>query len=125
MAAAATGRPGMNDGVADPKSENSAQQPAYAQNEFRSIKEDILVLVGICTHLGRAPDFMPEVKPQNFDPNWTGGYFCPCHKSRYDLAGRVYKGQPAPANLPVPPYRFIDDNNIMVGEDPTDAKGAA
>ena len=97
--------PKMDALVADPKSANTDQQPKYAQNEHRSIKPEILVLVGVCTHLGCAPDFVPEIKPEPFDPDWKGGYFCPCHKSRYDLAGRVYKSMPAPANLPVPPYR--------------------
>lgn len=111
----------LDGAVADPKS-LADQQPKYAQNEYRSIKPEIAVLVGVCTHLGCAPDFLPEVKPQPFDANWKGGYFCPCHKSRYDLAGRVLKAQPAPANLPVPPYHFIDDNTVEVGVDP---KGAA
>lgn len=108
--------------VADPKSADAAQQPVYAQNEHRSIKPEILVLVGVCTHLGCAPDYVPEIKPEPFDAQWKGGYFCPCHKSKYDLAGRVYKGMPAPANLPVPPYHFQDDNTLVIGVDP---KGAA
>ena len=108
--------------LADPNSTNADQQPKYAQNPTRSIKPEISVLVGVCTHLGCAPEFLPEVKPEPFDPNWKGGYFCPCHKSRYDLAGRVFKSQPAPANLPVPPYRFVDDNTLEIG---VDQKGAA
>ena len=107
--------------LADPQSAAS-DQPKYAQNPTRSIKPEISVLVGVCTHLGCAPEFLPEVKPQPFDPNWKGGYFCPCHKSRYDLAGRVYKAQPAPANLPVPPYHFESDTMLVIGVDP---KGAA
>ncbi len=110
--------PGMNELVADPSSQNADQQPTYAQNDFRSIKPEFLVLIGVCTHLGCAPDFMPEVKPQVFDADWKGGYFCPCHKSRYDLSGRVYKSQPAPANLPVPPYRFDNDSTLVIGLDP-------
>ena len=111
------------DGIlADPASANADQQPAYAQNPTRSIKPEISVLVGVCTHLGCAPEFLPEVKPEPFDPDWKGGYFCPCHKSRYDLAGRVYKAQPAPANLPVPPYHFESDTMLVIGVDP---KGAA
>ncbi len=109
----------------DPRSDNTDQQPAYAKNEWRSIKPEILVLVAVCTHLGCAPEFVPELKPQPFDPNWKGGYFCPCHKSRYDLAGRVYQGMPAPANLPVPPYHFEDDATLVIGVDPANAKGAA
>ena len=108
--------------LADPGSANVDQQPKYAQNATRSIKPEISVLVGVCTHLGCAPEFLPEVKPEPFDPDWKGGYFCPCHKSRYDLAGRVLKGQPAPANLPVPPYYFEDDSMLVIGIDP---KGAA
>ena len=81
----------------------------------------LLVLVGVCTHLGCAPEFLPEVKPQPFDAEWKGGYFCPCHKSKYDIAGRVYKSQPAPLALPVPPYHFQDDNTLVIGVAPTGA----
>ena len=116
--------PQMDPLLLDPKSENTDQQPAYAQNEWRSIKPEILVLVAVCTHLGCAPEFVPELKPQPFDPNWKGGYFCPCHKSRYDLAGRVFQAQPAPANLPVPPYHFEGDSTVVIGVDPASA-GAA
>ena len=112
--------------LADPQSAAS-DQPKYAQNPTRSIKPEISVLVGVCTHLGCAPEFLPEVKPEPFDPDWKGGYFCPCHKSRYDLAGRVFKAQPAPANLPVPPYHFIGDTTLEIGVDPTSSNstGAA
>jgi ubiquinol-cytochrome c reductase iron-sulfur subunit len=107
----------------DPKSENAAQQPEYAKNEYRSIKPEWLVVTGICTHLGCVPDFFPELKPEPFDPQWKGGFYCPCHKSRYDMAGRVYDGVPAPANLAVPKYHFVDDTHILIGVDPD--KGAA
>ena len=107
--------------LADPASGNVDQQPTYAQNPTRSIKPEISVLVGVCTHLGCAPEFLPEVKPEPFDPDWKGGFFCPCHKSRYDLAGRVFQGVPAPKNLPVPPYHFIDDSTIQIGVDPKEA----
>ena len=107
----------------DPKSDNTAQQPEYAKNEHRSIKPEWLVVTGICTHLGCVPDFFPELKPEPFDPEWKGGFYCPCHKSRYDMAGRVYDGVPAPANLAVPPYKFLDDSRIMIGVNPTE--GAA
>ena len=107
--------------LADPQSAAS-DQPKYAQNPTRSIKPEISVLVGVCTHLGCAPEFLPEVKPEPFDPDWKGGYFCPCHKSRYDLAGLVLKAQPAPLNLPVPPYHFESDTMLVIGVDP---KGAA
>jgi ubiquinol-cytochrome c reductase iron-sulfur subunit len=119
--------PTMDGLLLDPKSDNTDQQPEYAKNEFRSIKPEYMVLVAVCTHLGCAPEFIPELKPQPFDPEWKGGYFCPCHKSRYDLAGRVFQGMPAPANLPVPPYHFENDATIVIGVDPASAKstGAA
>jgi ubiquinol-cytochrome c reductase iron-sulfur subunit len=101
----------------DPKSGNMEQQPKYATNGFRSIKPEVLVLVGSCTHLGCSPKFFPEVKPENWDSQWQGGFFCPCHNSKFDMAGRVYQGSPAPTNLVVPPYRFVDDNTIVIGED--------
>ena len=107
---------GMTDVVADPESQASVQ-PTYVDPQVRSIKPELLVLVGLCTHLGCAPTFRPEVAPQDLGPEWKGGYFCPCHGSRYDLAGRVYKAQPAPLNLPVPPHRYETDDVIVVGED--------
>ena len=110
--------PSLDGLLLDPKSDNSDQQPAYAKNATRSIRPDLMVLIGVCTHLGCAPEFKPEIKPEPFDPEWKGGYFCPCHKSRYDSAGRVFKGMPAPANLPVPPYHFENDNTIVIGVDP-------
>ncbi len=100
----------------DPDSEEP-QQPAYARNEYRSIKKDILVLVGVCTHLGCAPEFRPEVAPEDLGPQWPGGFFCACHGSKFDLAGRVYKGVPAPLNLPVPPHRYLADTVILIGDD--------
>ena len=109
--------PQLNAAVVDPQSTNPDQTPAYARNQTRSIKPEILVLVGVCTHLGCAPEFLPQIQPQAFDANWKGGYFCPCHKSKYDAAGRVYLAQPAPAALPVPPHRFVDDNTIEIGVD--------
>ena len=97
------------------------QQPKYAQNETRSIKPEWLVMIGICTHLGCVPDFYGEIKPEPFDPNWKGGYYCPCHHSRYDIAGRVYKNVPAPKNMQVPPYHFVDDTTVQIGVDPKEA----
>lgn len=105
----------------DPNSEVLEQQPPYARNPARALKPEIAVLVGICTHLGCSPLFEPEVKPQPFDARWKGGFFCPCHGSRFDLAGRVYQGVPAPTNLKVPPYRFVDDRFIEVGVHPEGA----
>jgi len=115
--------PLLKDRLRDPDS-TADQQPKFAQNETRSYKDkpQWLVVIGICTHLGCSPDFVPEIKPEPFDPDWKGGFFCPCHKSRYDISGRVFQGVPAPANLVVPPYNFVDDKHIMVGVGP---KGAA
>ena len=115
--------PVVDSRLVDPKSDGASagQQPKYAQNEARSIKPEWLVIVGICTHLGCVPEFVPEIKPEPFDPNWKGGFYCPCHKSRYDLAGRVFNGVPAPKNLQVPPYHFIDDSTIQIGVDPKEA----
>jgi ubiquinol-cytochrome c reductase iron-sulfur subunit len=92
------------------------QQPTYAQNWHRSIQPEYSILVGICTHLGCIPEYMPQ--PNSLMPGWIGGYFCPCHGSRYDLAGRVYSGVPAPYNLPVPPYRFVSKTMVRIGENP-------
>lgn len=105
----------------DPNSENTDQQPEYARNEHRSIRPEILVLVAFCTHLGCIPTFRPELLPQPFDADWKGGFYCPCHNSRFDMAGRVYGGVPAPTNLAVPPYHFADENRIVVGVDPEEA----
>lgn len=106
----------------DPNSDNPEQQPEYARNQHRSIRPEIAVLVGTCTHLGCSPLFRPELQPEPFDTEWKGGFYCPCHNSRFDMAGRVYEGVPAPTNLRVPPYHFVDDNRIVIGVDP---KGAA
>ena len=101
----------------DPASENADQQPAYAQNANRSIKPEILVLVGICTHLGCSPTFRPDIGAADLGgDSWLGGFFCPCHSSRFDLAGRVFQGVPAPTNLVVPPHKYLSDNVILVGE---------
>jgi ubiquinol-cytochrome c reductase iron-sulfur subunit len=94
------------------------QQPAYAANWSRSIKPEILVIVGVCTHLGCIPLFDPQPNATDPAPDWPGGFFCPCHGSKYDLAGRVFQGVPAPYNLPVPPYHFPDDKTVRVGENP-------
>lgn len=102
----------VTDLLRDPKSEDKGQQPEYAVNEYRSIKPEFLVVEGSCTHLGCAP--LPEFQVGPAD-DWFGGFFCPCHGSRFDLAGRVYKGVPAPTNLRVPPYRFLREDVIMIG----------
>lgn len=95
----------------DPASDDS-NQPAYAKNEYRSIKPEYLVVVGICTHLGCSPTYRPEVTA-----DWMGGFFCPCHGSKFDIAGRVFAGVPAPTNLEIPPYRFVTDGVLLIGED--------
>lgn len=105
-----------NDRLADPESERE-QQPTYAKNDTRSIKPDVLVLIGLCTHLSCSPKFRPAIEPQQFDSEWIGGFFCPCHGSKFDLAGRVYAGVPAPSNLEVPPHFYESDSVIVIGED--------
>ncbi len=102
--------------LADPHSK-VVQQPDYAANWHRSVKPEYLVLVGVCTHLGCIPTFQPD--KGSVDASWPGGYFCPCHGSKYDLSGRVYSGVPAPYNLPVPPYTFTNDKTIRVGDNPS------
>jgi ubiquinol-cytochrome c reductase iron-sulfur subunit len=106
----------MNDRLADPESLRE-QQPVYAQNDTRSIKPAVLVLVGLCTHLSCSPKFRPAIEPEVFDEEWIGGFFCPCHGSKFDLAGRVYSGVPAPSNLEVPPHFYETDSVIVIGED--------
>ncbi len=106
----------LSDELRDPDSE-APQQPPYARNPYRSVKPEIFVAIGICTHLGCAPTYRPEVGPADLGADWPGGFFCPCHGSRFDLAGRVYKGVPAPTNLEVPPYRFLSDTTLLIGSD--------
>jgi ubiquinol-cytochrome c reductase iron-sulfur subunit len=101
----------------DPASDNIDQQPDYAKNQYRSVKPEILVLVGICTHLGCSPTFRPDIAPADLGEDWLGGFFCPCHSSRFDMAGRVFQGVPAPTNLSVPPHYYVSDNGILVGKD--------
>ena len=105
----------VEDRLRDPDSDESIQ-PASSKNRDRSIKPEIFLAVGICTHLGCSPTYRPEVAPKDLGKNWKGGFFCPCHGSRFDLAGRVYKGVPAPTNLEIPPYRYLSDTRILVGE---------
>jgi ubiquinol-cytochrome c reductase iron-sulfur subunit len=100
----------------DPES-NESDQPPYAKNEARAIKPEYLVLVGVCTHLGCAPLEKPTPGDVTVSADWPGGFFCPCHGSKFDLAGRVFKDVPAPTNLPVPPYRFVSDTRILIGAD--------
>ena len=111
-----TALPSLDEQLRDPASVDP-QQPEYAQNGTRSIKPEILIAVGICTHLGCSPSFVPEALPQPYDPDWKGGFFCPCHGSKFDLAGRVYKGVPAPLNLEVPPHAYISETLVLIGDD--------
>ncbi len=106
--------------ASDPKSE-VPQQPEYAKNEYRSIKPEIAVLVGVCTHLGCSPQFKSVDAKADMGQDWAGGFFCPCHGSKFDFAGRVFQGSPAPINLQVPPYKFVGDAKIVIGDD---TKGA-
>ena len=109
-----------DDQLADPKSD-MPQQPDYCKNANRSIKPEFLVAVGICTHLGCSPTFRKDVGAADLGADWPGGFFCPCHGSRFDLAARVYKGVPAPTNLVIPPHQYLSDAKLLIG---VDAKGA-
>lgn len=112
-----------NDLLVDPDSKVTSQQPAYADNATRSRKPEILVVLGVCTHLGCSPQQKLAIGPASgMGEDWPGGFFCPCHGSKFDLAGRVFKNVPAPKNLEVPPYTFLSDTKILIGED---KKGAA
>lgn len=106
------------DRLSDPESAVESQQPEYARNIPRSIKPEYFVVIGLCTHLGCSPTYRPEIAPADLGDDWDGGFFCPCHGSKFDLAGRVYAGVPAPTNLEVPPYRFESEELVVVGEDP-------
>ena len=112
-----------DDKVADPQSKRKPDEltPKYARNEYRSIKPDYLVVVGICTHLGCSPQDRLKAGPEPFAADWEGGFYCPCHGSLFDLAGRVYKNKPAPDNLRVPPYEFVSDGKIIIGVDKKEA----
>lgn len=107
---------GMTDILRDPESEVE-QQPEYAKNEYRSVNPEYLVVIGLCTHLGCSPNYLARNEANDFGADWKGGFFCPCHGSKFDLAGRVYKGVPAPANLVVPKYQFISKSKILIGDD--------
>ncbi|MDC0430772.1 ubiquinol-cytochrome c reductase iron-sulfur subunit [Candidatus Thioglobus sp.] len=108
----------LNDVLVDPNNEDP-QQPDYAKNKWRSINPEIAVIIGICTHLGCSPTYRPEVGAADLGGDeWQGGFYCPCHGSKFDLAGRVYKNTPAPINLAIPPYHFVSDTLIRLGVDP-------
>lgn len=101
--------------LSDPASNVRSQQPDYARNRERSIKLDVLVTVALCTHLGCIPTYYP--KPDSIQPGWRGGFYCPCHGSKFDLAGRVYRGSPAPTNLLIPPHRYLSESVVRIGDD--------
>ena len=107
--------------LSDPDSEVETQQPAYAKNKYRSIKPELMVVLGVCTHLGCAPTKkFDQGKASGVSDDWVGGFFCPCHGSSFDLAGRVYRNVPAPTNLEVPPHSFLSDDRVLIGVGPED-----
>jgi ubiquinol-cytochrome c reductase iron-sulfur subunit len=108
--------------LTDPQSKAS-EQPQYAKNEYRSLKPEIMVMEGVCTHLGCSPQLKPAEAKGEMGGDWVGGFYCPCHGSKFDYAGRVFRGAPAPTNLPVPPYTFVSDAQLLIGED-QEKKGA-
>ena len=110
--------PLLDSQLVDPASEVKSQQPDYAQNAHRSIKPEFMVTVGICTHLGCSPTSVPAgTNNPSVGADWKGGFFCPCHGSTFDLAGRVFKNKPAPTNLEVPPHKYLSDGRLLIGED--------
>lgn len=111
-------RPDHRARLVDPDSNVQSQQPDYVRNAVRSVKPDYLVVVSLCTHLGCVPTFRPDAAPADLGPDWPGGYFCPCHGSRFDFAGRVYRNVPAPTNLVVPPYNYLSETTVRIGENP-------
>jgi ubiquinol-cytochrome c reductase iron-sulfur subunit len=108
--------------LTDPES-RSSEQPEYAKNEFRSVKPEFMVMEGVCTHLGCSPQLKSAEAKAEMGGDWVGGFYCPCHGSKFDFAGRVFRGAPAPTNLPVPPYTFVSDGQLLIGED-KEKKGA-
>jgi ubiquinol-cytochrome c reductase iron-sulfur subunit len=112
--------PQVDDFLADPDSVE-AEQPAYISDSARALRAELLVVNMHCTHLGCVPQLIPQVGPQPWEADWKGGFFCPCHKSKFDLSGRVYKAVPAPTNLRIPPYSFLDDFTLIIGVNPEGA----
>ncbi|MDF0605472.1 ubiquinol-cytochrome c reductase iron-sulfur subunit [Neisseriaceae bacterium TC5R-5] len=108
--------PTLDARLVDPASE-LPQQPVYCQNGHRSIKPELLVAVGICTHLGCSPTYRPDIAPADLGPEWVGGFYCPCHGSKFDLAARVFKGVPAPKNLEIPPHKYLSNTRLLIGDD--------
>jgi len=115
-------QPALRRRLRDPDSDVASQQPDYVGGTLRAIKAEWFVVIGICTHFGCVPTFRPEVASEELGPDWLGGYFCPCHGSKFDFAGRVYRNVPAPTNLVVPPYRYLSETVVEIGVDPA-AKG--
>ncbi len=107
--------------LADPASRTD-QQPPYAANRWRAVKPPYLILVAICTHLGCIPSFRPQPASPDLGPDWPGGFYCPCHGSRFDLAGRVFRNVPAPRNLEVPPHSYLSDTRVVIGAGPGEAR---
>lgn len=112
---------GHDDLLADPRSDRSEQQPAYARNAYRSIRPETAVMVEICTHLGCVPSFQPEPRAPDIGPAWPGGFYCPCHGSSFDLAGACTRNVPAPSNLEVPPHHYAGASKLLIGENPPQA----
>ncbi len=110
------GLPKLDSQLADPQS-GASEQPDYCKNPARSIKPEIWIATGVCTHLGCSPTFRPDLAPADLGPDWLGGFYCPCHGSKFDLAGRVYAGVPAPTNLVIPPHKYLSDTRLLIGED--------
>ncbi len=108
----------QDDLLSDPRSTRLDQQPGYARNELRSVKADIAVLLAVCTHLGCIPSFRPEPAAADIGASWPGGFYCPCHGSKFDLAGRVFKNVPAPSNLEVPPHHYAGESTLLIGVGP-------
>ena len=106
-----------DDKLTDPQSENTAQQPDYCKNPTRSINPQYLIAIGICTHLGCSPTYRKEIGAADLGADWPGGFFCPCHGSRFDLAARVFNGSPAPKNLAIPPHKYLSETRVLIGED--------
>ena len=109
--------------LSDPDSRVASQQPAYARNAMRSIEPGLFVTISLCTHLGCIPTYAPE--PGSIESGWPGGFYCPCHGSKFDLAGRVFKGSPAPTNLVIPPHQVRGGHPLVIGLDPTFAPGTS
>lgn len=109
--------PGLDASVADPDSAKSKQPDYVPGNSARSLRDEYMVMIGICTHLGCSPTYRPEVAPADLGADWKGGFYCPCHGSTFDLSGRVYKAKPAPTNLEIPPHYYMSDDVILIGED--------